>query len=357
MKLFLDSGAYSAYTRDDPIQIDDYIAYVKENKHIFDIYVNLDVIGDVDKSYSNWVYMRSKGLEPMPVFHIHADMETKYLEAYLDGADYIAIGAIAKLDTERRKKSLDTLWSEWLSDKDGNPIVQTHGFGLTSFDLMDRYPWTSVDSTAWIVQGAAYCHIWYPNLIKGEYVYTEGVNTIDVGRTIKDSHTGNWKISPLETKVPVDYFTSKGFPMGESTRKDVEEGYKLEEGELWASPNKRLVEVIIKEGLINTSRLRAVANLVYIVDYMANTKADNRKYKKDKAHNKRFGLGTVGTYVGTRQKIETDRLIIYAAAAESPSYFPILDDCKYTHRLMTYYELREKSSDFLDEYLRRNSDC
>jgi len=79
----LDSGAYSAWNRDETIDIDEYIAFIKKHRKLVDTYVNLDVIpgkygrprtqqeveASAKLSYENLQYMKSKGLSPIPVFH------------------------------------------------------------------------------------------------------------------------------------------------------------------------------------------------------------------------------------------------------------------------------------------------
>jgi hypothetical protein len=38
--------------------------------------------------------------------------------------------------------------------RSSNPDVKTHAFGMTSLDLLERYPFTSADSTSWLLNGA-----------------------------------------------------------------------------------------------------------------------------------------------------------------------------------------------------------
>ena len=45
VELFLDSGAFSAFTQKVTIDIQEYIAFIKEHEDIIDVYANLDVIG------------------------------------------------------------------------------------------------------------------------------------------------------------------------------------------------------------------------------------------------------------------------------------------------------------------------
>jgi hypothetical protein len=44
---------------------------------------------------------------------------------------------------------LDRVFDKFLTNPDGTPKVKVHGFGLTTPDLLFRYPWYSVDSGTW----------------------------------------------------------------------------------------------------------------------------------------------------------------------------------------------------------------
>jgi hypothetical protein len=46
---------------------------------------------------------------------------------------------------------LDHVWGRYLVRRDGTAKVKVHGFGMTTFDLIQRYPWFSVDSTSWVM--------------------------------------------------------------------------------------------------------------------------------------------------------------------------------------------------------------
>jgi len=141
---FLDSGAFSAFTRGAKIDIQQYIQFIKDNK--ISIYASLDVIGDAKKSYENYLIMRQAGLRPIPAFHYGEDFA--FFEEYLETEDYVAIGGVAQLKmTDRLIPFLDkcfrTVHKYWPK--------KIHGFAITRTALLKRYPFYSVDSTSWIV--------------------------------------------------------------------------------------------------------------------------------------------------------------------------------------------------------------
>src|SRR2546423_4074021 len=67
--VFLDSGAFSAYSQGAKINIAAYCRYIFKYKHLLAVYSNLDVIGSAEGTLKNQRYMESKGLQPLPVFH------------------------------------------------------------------------------------------------------------------------------------------------------------------------------------------------------------------------------------------------------------------------------------------------
>lgn len=161
ISLFLDSGAYSAFTRNITIDIDEYIQYIKDNQKYITQYAVLDIIGDAEGTLRNQQYMESKGLNPIPCYHYGE--ATEYLKNYVSNYDYIALGGLVGSGvSEQLKFFLDETWGRFLTNKDGTAKIKVHGFGMTSVPLMKRYPWYSVDSTSWVLTGrfgGVFCNI------------------------------------------------------------------------------------------------------------------------------------------------------------------------------------------------------
>lgn len=146
--IFLDSGAFTAFTKNKKIDIDNYIEYVKKNKDIISVYANLDVIGDWEATQKNQEYIENQGLSPLATFHAGSPLSE--LERICKKYDYIALGGLVPLSTKKRKIRiwLDKCWFVILNNSSS---VKVHGFGVNSFDLLKRYPWYSVDATSWLV--------------------------------------------------------------------------------------------------------------------------------------------------------------------------------------------------------------
>lgn len=151
-KVFLDSGAFSAFTKGVDVDIKAYCEYIKKNQDIIEVASVLDGIGDPKATLENQQFMESQGVCPLPCFHYGED--ERYLEYYLANYEYITLGGMVPISTPQLKLWLDHLWDKYLTDGAGRPKAKIHGFGLTTVSLMERYPWYSVDSSSWVQMAA-----------------------------------------------------------------------------------------------------------------------------------------------------------------------------------------------------------
>lgn len=142
--IFIDSGAFTAFTSGKKINHKEYIRFIKENN--IKKYASLDVIGDAEGSKRNYLFELKQGLNPIPAFHYGEKID--YLQFYLDNASYIALGGVAQLARNRVKlfRFFDKCYS--LISK-YQTKVKIHGFAVNSVDLLQRYPFYSVDATTW----------------------------------------------------------------------------------------------------------------------------------------------------------------------------------------------------------------
>lgn len=165
-KIFLDSGAFSAYTLGVTLSVADYCAYIDRNLDILrvdgkDVMASvLDGIGDPLQTYRNQLEMEARGFRPLPCFH--AGEDERYLEWYIQNYDYITLGGMVGSSTKQLCIWLDRIWDKYLTDGSGRPRLKVHGFGITAIPIMERYPWHSCDSSSWI-QSAAFGSIVTPN--------------------------------------------------------------------------------------------------------------------------------------------------------------------------------------------------
>ncbi len=190
-RFFLDSGAYSAWTKNTVIDLDEYCAFIRHNIDQIEAYACLDVIpgkpgrpasaaekvAAAEATWQNYCYMKDEGLDPLPVFHYGEPW--KYLDRMLTfGCSYIGVGGLVAVPSKDRRAWLDDFFLR-ICDAEGYPTVKTHGFGMTALVLMFRYPWHSVDSTTWIkitANGAIYL----PQLVDDQFVFDQTPSVITV---------------------------------------------------------------------------------------------------------------------------------------------------------------------------------
>ena len=171
-KLFIDSGAYSAYTKGTTISVDRYINYLNSITTQCTIFAQLDTIpGQMGKpktkeerlnaprlSWENYLYMRDRLKEPkklIPIFHQGEDYN--WLWNMLDWTDENGehipyIGISPAVDVPGLEEFL--IQSFDIISRSSNPDVKTHAFGMTQLKMLELYPYTSADSTSWKLSAA-----------------------------------------------------------------------------------------------------------------------------------------------------------------------------------------------------------
>lgn len=137
-KLFLDSGAFSAWRQNVNIDLKRYIKFILKNIKKIDVYCSLDHILSYKKSVEDYKEMKKQGLNPLPCFHFGEPYSV--LENYLKQTSYVALGGIAKRNKKERSLWLDTIFNKYPG--------QYHGFGIQDRDILKRYPWHSIDSSS-----------------------------------------------------------------------------------------------------------------------------------------------------------------------------------------------------------------
>jgi hypothetical protein len=148
VSVFLDSGAFSAYTLGRDIDLAKYCDYILEHREALAAYAVLDVIKDVAGTLANLGTMRARGLDPVPVFHVDRE-RTDLLEQYLRECDYVALGGMAadRPTREELQGKLDPCWK----------VVERywpkriHGLGVMAPWALERYPFYSTDSSSAIL--------------------------------------------------------------------------------------------------------------------------------------------------------------------------------------------------------------
>ena len=172
-KLFIDSGAFSAHTVGKEVDVDKYIEFLNSIDDYVHIAAQVDKIPGVFRqaktrkqcleaplmSWENYLYMRERVKSPdkiLPVFHQNEDFDwlLTMLETKFEGKHipYIGVSPANDRSTKEKNEWFETVFR--LIGQSSNPNVKTHAFGMTSLPVLERYPFTSADSTSWIMTGA-----------------------------------------------------------------------------------------------------------------------------------------------------------------------------------------------------------
>lgn len=279
--VFLDSGAFSAWSKSVEIEIQEYIAFIKKYKKYIDNYAVLDVIGNAEATLTNQKTMESAGLNPIPCYHYGEDK--KYLEYYLKNYDYIALGGMVPISSKDLIPWLDELFSNYICDKDGMPTVKIHGFGLTALKLMLRYPWYSVDSTSWVMTGRLGA-VLIPRKKNDKYIYNIDPFKVNISLnspTTKEAGKHLNTFSTIERDEIKKYLQLKGYKIGKAKIKKVKDDYKLQENEKWFDKkrDKNTVLIILEDGLSTNYKLRDEINIIYYVDLEKSMNEYPRRFK------------------------------------------------------------------------------
>jgi len=252
IELFLDSGAYSAWTKKESINLQDYIDFIHKNKHLISVYCNLDDIESPKKTWENQVEMEKQGLAPLPVYHVDEPIE--YLFTAMK-YDFFGVGGMALASATGRENAFNRIFKALcVKENDYKPVHKIHGLGMTSSTLLWRFPWYSTDSGSWM-QYSKYGAILYPSTLKGKLDYRKPPKVIFVSERSPSQHIESGphynQLSKNQQNKIIAYLGKKDFILGESEM--------IEE-------NEKRVENVIEKGLRNDHKLRDQLNLMHFIE-------------------------------------------------------------------------------------------
>jgi hypothetical protein len=340
--IVVDSGAFSVWNRGDVIDLEKYIDYCLEHLDKVDYVVNLDVIPatpgqkmippeeierSASKGYENYFRMIERGVPKEKLIHVfHQNEDFKWLERMVKEMDYIGLSP-ANDRTTREK----IIWLEdcmpYVTDKEGHATVKFHGFAVTSFKLMKKFPWHSVDSATWGI-AAGLGRVFIPRKAKVGWNFGAMSPLIFAisqvrGHTQHVTHLGKNIRKNVE-----EYLSELGLKLGSSRFEKRPKDYVLQEGEKsvtkklvgtmgvepakWdeatvynfglqetefpngfetvsslgleqAGPNEKWVEVVEEYGVTNQVMLRQFLNVYYMNRFAATLSANPRFKKENKA--------------------------------------------------------------------------
>jgi hypothetical protein len=170
LKTFLDSGAYTAWTKNTNVDLDEYIKYVNKWNDGLDYFIQVDEIpgkkgytptpkerlASNQVTWNNYLYMRERVTNPdklVPVFHAGSDVNIlRRLLNYEPKIDMIAIGNIVGTTKAEKEAKLYVIFDE--VSKSNNPDVKIHALGVQDFKLSEKFPLYSADASSWIMVSA-----------------------------------------------------------------------------------------------------------------------------------------------------------------------------------------------------------
>jgi hypothetical protein len=142
--ILIDSGAFSAHRLGEKIRLTTYIEACKEYLSYDDVWgcIQLDVIGNKERSRANLHRMVSAGVRPMPVLTVDAPLE--WAKEYADINPRMCVaGALGAFEG----------CQEWIEEryhkvKEVAPQSELHGLGYVRWPQMFTVPLASVDSSS-----------------------------------------------------------------------------------------------------------------------------------------------------------------------------------------------------------------
>lgn len=279
--MMLDSGAYTVWSQGATIDVREYVKFCVENQDT-SYFVNLDVIAGkphdsfvspsvvnqaAADSWKNYLHMCRyvPADKVVPVYHYGEDIG--YLHQMLShGCKYIGLGGSAHKHTGLRVRWLQGL-RKYLFDGAGRPVVKTHGFALTSYDLMKVWQWHSVDSNSW-KDFATYGAIYLPIERAGEFDYSSKPMVVFVSPQSKKRRRQEHyeSMTPLLQDRIRRWLASCGVEYGVSTYHQKDDKYKLDVpvGELWLDKKARVMMRPVVKGVSNSFEERARVNAKFV---------------------------------------------------------------------------------------------
>lgn len=240
--LAMDSGAFSLfnkYGKKGAIEHSDfsfyktqkffdylstYIGWLQQgNREGLQFYVTVDVIFNPEMSWEIWNTLLDAGLKPLPVIHYGEDL--KWVKKYADLTDHIGLGGMGSRQSsvEQYIKWVDAVFKLFGARphslgmiERGKPTHKIHGFALTQYDVLNRYPWHSVDSTTcWRAASNGSFIIPQSQVVgkKTVFDYTGRPFWFPCTEGRRDNAANVWKMGPTYRRVVDKYLEQFGYTM------------------------------------------------------------------------------------------------------------------------------------------------
>lgn len=219
-KLFIDSGAFTAWTQNRYINVDDYIHFINDRSDFISYYGQIDAIpGSIDRkptlmevaraaqeTWDNFVYMYKRMNNPQGLMYtFHVGEPFWQLEKALEWKDEngnaltcMALGGMVGKNRETQLEFIEKCFA--IIKKSSNPNIKVHAFGLIATNVLEAYPFYSADSSGWLQCGQ-----------NGSIYIPEGILLVSDQQLNKKEHIYNQP--PEVIKKIRDYVESRGYTL------------------------------------------------------------------------------------------------------------------------------------------------
>lgn len=142
----LDSGGFTAIKKGTPISVEKFTDYI--NKFEVKVAFNMDVLDTAETLRNQKHLEKHTKAYIIPVYHHHEFRDAKWKDLIVQFAKeypFISLGGNPTgIGLDEKMRYMDFVYSNvGLKSK-------VHGLGVTNHELLQRYPWFSVDSTTWL---------------------------------------------------------------------------------------------------------------------------------------------------------------------------------------------------------------
>lgn len=220
-------------------------------------FATVDAIRNPELSWDIQHYFEEEhGLYPVPV--VHGGTPLRYLHRYLEEPKkypIIGLGGLAGGIRPFIKWVDEAFYDICPRSNRYLPTVKVHGFAVTSWEFMVRWPWWSVDSTSWI-KYAAYGWILVPPLTNGKFDYHLPPLQINMSRKPTPRMHRSLRNKGKSPRQQKDNHY-------DNTSKLVRERVDLWLKHLGISMGAFEAEDIVEDGVSSSFRARAIVNLHY----------------------------------------------------------------------------------------------
>ena len=145
LRLFLDSGAFTAHTTGKKITLDEYCRFIDSLPVKPWRYFALDVIGNEEKTMFNLKEMYQRGYTPVPVYTFNQKIED--IEYYYTLNDFIGYGGLVG---QKQSATVKHGINDVLRVANGRKV---HLLGYTSMQWIKKFKPYSCDSSSYLAAG------------------------------------------------------------------------------------------------------------------------------------------------------------------------------------------------------------